>query len=314
MATRDLARNRLEVQTLAWKGLVWVDIPHPSLAEMEWLKSHYPFHPLDLDDCLSKLQLPKVDEYPQYLFLVLHFPVYDRNARITRPSQVSIFVGPDYVVTVHRGELKPLVKLFQDAQQSELVREELMSRGPGYLLYRVLDVLVDYCFPILNKIIENVEAVEDRIFDGRRAKLVEDLAVLRRDIIAYRRIIHPQIGVMEALEGKEYPFLKVDPDIYFGDLADHTRRLWVELEAQKEVVEGLHDTIFTLNSQFSNDVMRILTILFTVMLPMTLISSLYGMNVPLPFQHSPLAFALLVLASLGLGGVMLLYFWRRGWF
>lgn len=312
MAAPHALRPGLEIEAVSWKGLLWLNIPRPSRAEMEYLRERFSFHPLDLDDCLSRVQLPKVDEYPDYLFLVLHFPVFNREARITRPSQVSIFVGADYVVTVHRGDLKPLVKLFQDAQRSEAVREDLMSRSSGFLLYRILDVLVDYCFPILNKLIQQVDELEERALDPT-ARTIQELAVIRRDIIAYRRIIRPQIAVMEALEAKEYPFLKVDPDVYFGDLADHTRRIWEELEELREVMEGLHDTIFTLSTQFSNDVMRILTVLFAALLPVTVVGTLYGMNVALPVQESPQAFWWLLAAAGVLSGVLFLYFWRRGW-
>jgi len=312
MAVPHTLRPHLEIEEVVWKGLHWLNISRPSRAEMEYLRERYGFHPLDLDDCLSRVQLPKVDEYPDYLFLVLHFPVFNREARITRPSQVSIFVGADYVITVHRGELKPLVKLFQDAQRSEAVRDELMSRSSGFLLYRILDVLVDYCFPILNKLIEQVDDLEERALEPT-TRTIRELAVIRRDIIAYRRIIHPQIGVMEALETKEYPYLKVDPDVYFGDLADHTRRIWEELEELREVTEGLHETIFTLSTQFFNDVMRILTVLFTAHLPVAVVGTLYGMNVALPLQENPFAFWWILLASGALSGVLFLYFWRRGW-
>ncbi|MBI4234219.1 MAG: magnesium transporter CorA family protein [Chloroflexi bacterium] len=313
MTSSRTARRESAIQTITWKGLTWLNIEGPTMAEMGYLKEHYPFHPLALDDCLSKVQIPKVDEYEGYLFLVLHFPVFNRLARITQPSQVSIFAGADYIVTVQKGDLRPLVKLFQDCRQSEEVRDELMAHSSGYLLYRLLDVLVDYCFPIVNKIIENVDRVEEHLFERNPTKVVQEVSIVRRDIIAYRRIIRPQIAVMETLEEREYPILKVDPEVYFGDLADHTRRIWEELEELKEVIEGLNDTIFTLTTYTTNDVIRILTIVFTLGLPLTLVSSLYGMNMRLPLAGNPMTFWLVVLASLSFSGVMLLFFRLRRW-
>ena len=122
MASTRTEHQELNIQSLERQGLKWINIEKPSKGEMHWLQEHYPFHPLDLDDCLSRVQLPKLDEYENYIFLVLHFPVFNRKVHITLPSQVSIFVGEEYVVTIHAGQLRPLVKLFRDCQTSETVR------------------------------------------------------------------------------------------------------------------------------------------------------------------------------------------------
>jgi magnesium transporter len=188
-----------------------------------------------------------------------------------------------------------------------------MRRSSGYLLYRILDVLVDYCFPILNKVIENVDKLEDSIFDERGHDVVREISIVRRDIIAYRRIIRPQMGVLEALEQGEIPFLKVDPDVYFGDLADHIRRVWDELEELKEVIEGLSTSHSSLSVHHTNQVIRILTFISTVMMPPTVIASIYGMNVGLPFEESRAAFGVVIGVIVAFTGVMLFLLWRRRW-
>ena len=317
MTTEARTSKRPNVETIKWNGITWVNIEHPTRAEMAFLRQEYNFHPLALDDCLSRVQLPKIDEYDDHIFLVLHFPLYNKAMRLTQPSQVSVFASASYIITVHHGELRPLNKLFQDCSQNEEVRKDLMSRSSGYLLYRVLDVLIDYCFPILNKVLENVEMMEAEFFNQKSSKVVRDFSVIRRDIIAYRRIIRPQISVMEALEAKEYSFLKVDADVYFGDLADHTRRIWEGLEEQKEVADGLSDALLTMNMVSSNDAMRYLTIIFTMFLPMTILTSIYGMNVPLPGGGNPggsiLTFFGIIVLSVSFSGGMLLWFKRKGW-
>jgi magnesium transporter len=233
--------------------------------------------------------------------------------RITQPSQVAIFAGASYIVTVHRGDLRPLSKLFSDCRASEAIRGEIMGRSSGYLLYRILDVLVDYCFPVLNKIIDNMDAVEADMAAQDHEDLVHELAVVRRDVVAFRRIVRPQVEVMETLETKEYAVLRVDPDVYFGDLADHTRRIWEELEALKEASDELSDTMVAINQTLSNNAIRFLTVFFTVTLPVTMVGSLYGMNVPLPFQGHWWSFwALLGISILPTFG-MLYLFRRRGW-
>ncbi len=248
MVTVEHAQQQLNIKKIAHGPISWLDVEMPTLAEMEYLRRTFDFHTLALDDYLSRVQLPKMDDYDDYLFLVLHFPLFNRDAGLTVPSQVSIFVSGDYLVTVHRGDLRPLMKLFADCAASEPVRKTVMGHSSGYLLYRILDGLVDYCFPSLNKIIETVDGLEVRIFDMAAKELARELLVTKRDILAYRRIVRPQIEVLELLEKKEYPFLKVDPDVYFGDLADHVRRISVELGDLKEVLQGLHDTHVSLTT------------------------------------------------------------------
>lgn len=301
------------VATVQWENLRWVNIERPTRAEMTHLRQEFGFHPLALDDCLSRIQLPKIDEYSDHIFLVFHFPLFNPALRLTQPSQVAIFAAGGYVVTVHRGELRPLTKLFQDCMQSETIRREVMGRSSGHLLYRILDALIDDSFPTLNKVVNNLDRIEEGFSTREPGRIIRDLSILRRDIVAFRRIIRPQVEVMEILERKEYPILRVDPDVYFGDLADHTRRIWEELEWLKEASDGLSDTVLALHAFITNDALRVLTVLFTVTLPGALLSSLYGMNIPLPFQHSGWALAGVVGASLLPTLAMLYWFRRKGW-
>lgn len=305
--------ERPGVSTINWENLQWVNIERPTRAEMSFLRREFGFHPLALDDCLSRIQLPKIDEYDDHIFLVLHFPLFNPALRLTQPSQVAIFAAGGYVVTIHRGELRPLTKLFADCMQSETVRREVMGRSSGYLLYRILDVLVDDSFPILNKVIDNLDRVEEAFSARDPGRIIRDLSILRRDIVAFRRIIRPQVEVMEILERKEYPLLRVDPDVYFGDLADHTRRIWEELEWLKEASDGLSDTVFILHGVISNDALRVLTVLFTLTLPAVSIGTIYGMNVPLPLQgHWWFVLVMLAISAIPAAG-MLYWFRRKGW-
>ncbi len=305
--------RKLNVQTVRYGKITWVNIERPTRDEIEWLRQNYPFHPLHLDDCLSKIQRPKIDEYDDYLFIVLHFPVFNRMARVTVASEVDIFVGPDYFVTVHAGDIKPLRRMFQECFGNPTVRHELMGKSTGYLLYRAVDRLVDYCFPILNKIDANIEAVEDTIFEEDIRQTVRDISVIRRDIINFRRIIKPQMPVIASLEHKEMPFLQEDLEAYFGDISDHVAKIWDILEDYKEVVEGLADTNDSLTSHRLNEVMKTLTTISVIILPLTLVSGVYGMNIPLPVQEDPGAFALIMGAMVMIALGMLYYFRRRSW-
>jgi magnesium transporter len=289
-----------------------VNIEKPTEREIEYLAQNYPFHPLDLDDCLSRIQRPKIDEYKDYLFLVFHFPVFRKEVRVTIASQVSVFIGENYLITLHKGELKPLVKLFRECQIDEESREEYLNRGSGYLLYRIVDRLVDYCLPILNKIGDNIEKVEDDIFASSGApRAIEALAVLRRDVISFRRSIWPMRAVIGSLEPKIRRFTKMDMTVYFGDMVDHVDRIWDGLDEYKEIIEGLNDAHDSLATNRTNDVMRTLTIIATILLPITVVASIYGMNVPLPFQNSDYSFLYVVLSMLVIVGSMLYFFHRK---
>ena len=298
------------MESLSWGDLTWIDIAPPTEKETEYLAQNYHFHPLDLDDTLSRKQRPKIDEYKDYLFFVFHLPIYRKEEQVLTSSQVSVFIGPNYLITLHKKELKPLVKLFKECQIDEESRQEYLSQGPGFLLYRILDRLVDYCLPILDKVGDGIEEVEDAIFSNRKRGTVREISRLRRDIIAFRRITWPMRAVIGGLEPKVRRFAKSDLAVYFGDMVDHLDKIWDGLDEYKEIIEGLNDTHDSLATNRTNEVVRILTIIATVLLPVTVVASIYGMNISLPFMHSDYALLYVFLIMLVvIGGI--LYFLRR---
>lgn len=309
--------KQLNLQVLTHGKLTWVYIEKPTRQEMDYLGQNFPFHPLNLDDCLSKVQRPKIDKYDDHLFIVLHFPVYNKEMRVTTASEVDIFIGTNYIVSVHcSADLKPLSKLFKDCQLSEQIRQGFMGRSASYLCYQIVDALAQYCFPILNSVMDNIDKIEDGIFTNPIAQTVQELSYLRRDLISFRRIIHPQIAVIEALEKEQSPIFKEDPEDYFGDVADHIRHIWDGLEDSKEVVDSLSDTSNWLTSHHIQETMRILTMIMGFLAPLTFITGLYGMNIWLPGGHTEgekLTFYILLVLMLGLLGGMFLYMRRKRW-
>jgi magnesium transporter len=280
--------EKLNLDTLTWKGMIWIDIAPPGQNEIDYLAEKYHFHPLDLDDTLSRRQRPKIDEYKNYLFMVFHFPIYSKEDKVLISSQISVFIGQDFLITIHKGVLKPLVKLFRECELDEESRDEYLGQGPGFLLYRVLDRLVDYCQPILNKVIEGIEDVEDEIFAERKGEIIREISRLRRDVIAFRRIIWPMRAVIGRLEPKIRRFKDIDMSVYFGDMVDHLDRIWDGLDEYKEIIEGLNDTHDSIATNLTNKTIRLLTIITTLMLPLTVVSSFFGMNLRLPFMESDL--------------------------
>jgi magnesium transporter len=307
--------ERLNIETVIYKGLTWVNIEQPTKLETEYLAQNYSFNQLDLDDCLSRRQRPKIDEYEDYLFVVLHFPKWHKEVQIARPSQVAMFIGPNYVVTVHAGELTPLVKLFEACKDIEVVRERDMGNGAAFFAYRIIDLLVDYCFPIVDKILSQMESVEDGVFD-EVAETARDVAAVRRDIIAQRRIIWPLRTVIAELEPKLRKFTTRNMSDLFGDMLDHLNKIWDTLDECKEVIEVYKDSDYVLSTDRINRIMRMLTILATIMLPFMVVSSLYGMNVHLPGGLTGGSYESLIvlLALMGLiAGGMLYFFHRKHW-
>jgi magnesium transporter len=303
----------MSVSVLTHGRITWVNIVKPAQQDMDYLRQHYPFHPLDLEDCLSRIERPKIDEYEDYLFIIMQFPVFDSSSRVSRPGEVDLFIGSGYLVMVHDGNLWPITQLFVDCQSDEQLRQKHMGRGASRLLHDVIDSLVDYCFPILYKVDANIREIEDDIFTEEVPDVVREISWVRRDIIALQRIVKPQISIVANLEHKDRPFIREELDVYFGDVLDHLYKAWDMLEDHRDVIEGLSDTANTLTSYRINEVMKILTLISVIMLPLTLLSGIYGMNIHLPWAQFPLAFPVILLLMVLIAGGMLFYFKKRRW-
>jgi magnesium transporter len=303
------------VEQIDAAGLRWVNIERPGALERAWLEEHFDFHALDLEDVLSRNQRPKIDVYDDYLFIVLHFPVFDRAARRLGTGELDIFVGPDYMVTIPNQPLQPVEYLFERCRSKEELREQLFSRGSGYLMYRLVDDSFDYCFPMLRKIGNKLDALEDDIFEERADEVVRDISNVKQEIINFRKVIRPQRPVLRDLEKVKQRYLATDLDleIYFDDIVDAHERIWDMLENYKEVAEALEETNESVISHRLNDSIRVLTSISVVILPLTLIASIMGMNSWVPFEGDEAGFFLVlgVMAMVLIG--LIAYFRRRRW-
>ena len=303
------------VEEIAGEGLRWVKIDQPGALEQSWLEENFDFHALDFEDVLSRNQRPKIDVYDDYLFIVLHFPVFDSNARRLGAGELDLFVGPGYLVTIPNQPLQPVEYLFERCRQKEELREQLFARGSGYLLYRIVDDGFDYCFPMLRKIGNKLDALEEEIFEGRSEDLVRDISNVKQEVINFRKVIRPQRPVLRDLEGVKRRYLapEIDLEIYFDDIVDAHERIWDMLENYKEVGEALEETNESLISHRVNDILRVLTSITVIVLPLTLLASVWGMNVGVPGEGDTTAFWVIVAAMVVLLVGMLAFFRRRGW-
>jgi magnesium transporter len=280
---RDVA-PRPEPRQQSADGLTWIHLDAPTAEEATALAERFGWHPLDIEDVLSKRQRPKIDEYLEegYLFTVLHFPVYDKAVQRLNAAELDFFVGQDYLVTFPAVELLPVTRLFLRCEEDEDLRAQLFSKGSGYLLYHVLDDLFDYCFPILDKIGHKLDSVEDDMFEGRAEDVVRDISNVKQEIISYRKIIKPERSTLRVLERQVERFLPEELELYFDDIVDASERIWDLLDNYKEVIEGLESTNESVISHRQNDILRILTVFSVVLLPLTLITGIFGMNVHFP--------------------------------
>ncbi|MGH2982590.1 MAG: magnesium transporter CorA family protein, partial [Solirubrobacterales bacterium] len=302
-----------QIEQIDGEGLRWTNIERPGAPERAWLEEHFDFHALDLEDVLSRNQRPKIDAYDDYLFIVLHFPIFDPSVGRLGAGELDLFVGPGFLVTIPNQPLQPVEYLFERCRSKEELREQLFARGSGYLLYRVVDDSFDYCFPMLRKIGNKLDVLEEEIFEGRSEEIVRDISNVKQEIINFRKVIRPQRPVLRDLERVKERYLSPDMDleIYFDDIVDANERIWDMLENDKEVVEALEETNESVLSHRVNDVLRVLTAFSVVILPLTLIASLWGMNVGVPGEGDPEDFWAIVAAMAALLVSMLAYFRRR---
>jgi magnesium transporter len=309
-----VARPAPLVHELTASGLTWVNVVAPDVETAQVLAVRFGWHPLDVEDVVSKRQRPKVDDYEDegYLFAVLHFPVYDQQVQRLNAAELDIFIGQDYVVTIPNRELHPVTRLFARCEEDADLREQLFARGSGRLLYEILDDLFDYCFPILDKIAHKLDVIEDEMFEGRSKEVVRDISNVKQEIISYRKIVKPERSTLRVLERRVEAFLPEELEEYFDDIVDAAERIWDLLDNYKEVVEALESTNESVIAHKQGDVLRILTLIATIALPLTVIASLFGMNVLFPGEGTHAAFWVILGVMIAtLVGMVAVFRWKR---
>lgn len=265
----------------------WINIVQPTEKDAIILKKKFRFHKLDLEDCLQGSQRPKIDDYEKYLFIILQFPVHSKRHRRFDTEQLNIFIGQNYLITLHDGNLPIINKIFDKCRRSPKFRSLLFGENTGYLLYELIRALFEATFPITDKIEKSLKTIEDDIFESSHPKdQLFNIMVIKKNIISLRKIMLPQRSVIAALEHKQKRFLPENLVIYFDDIVDKIEKIWSILETQKEVIESLEDTNESLLSHNINSTMKTLTVFSVIMLPLTFLTGLFGMNVMLPFTQA----------------------------
>jgi len=315
VASSEPERTRPDVQRIEAYGLTWLNISSPTALEAQWLAANYDFHELDIEDVLSRRQQrSKIDEYPEYLFIVLHFPRYDKRTERLQAAELDIFLAEDLLITLPKEPLKPLSAMWAQCEAREEERARHMGKGSGYLVYEIVDRMYDYCFPILNRIAFKLDTIEDEIFEGKNDEVVRSISNAKQEIINYRKIVKPQRPTLRGLERATQRYAPEDLELYFDDIVDKGERIWDELENAKEVVEALDSTNESVIRSRQNDLIRVLTLFSAVLLPLTLVTGFYGMNTGgLPFASKWWG-SLIVLGFMGaISGGLAWFFRRKRW-
>ncbi len=315
LATVLVIINDMTTRTIVHPQVTWTDILNPTQADLTALGTAYPqFHPLNLHDCLTELEFPKLDPHEDYLYIVLHLPYYDGNDRVSRRSEVDIFVAQGVLVTAHEGKLSQLTELFESVQNDLMMQDALMGRGAAYLLHEIMHRLVGKCYPMLQRVNQNIRRIENDLFDEDMQHILREVAVTRRNVIALRHILRPQLNVTQMLESGEWAFVHEELDFYWGDIGDELRQLRAMLDEQFEVISSLSDTIDALATHRLDEVVRVLTIITLLTVPLTVISTIFGMNFDFPYAslHLP-AFLLINVVGIVLTVAVVWYLRRRRW-
>jgi len=310
MLQKTTEEKRLNMRTISWGDMTWVDIIDPTEDIKKYLLDNYKFHPLDLEDCFERRMMPKADEYQNYLFVVFQVPVYDKATRISTPRQWEAFVGDKYLITLHPGTVSAHDDLRRECEGNEDVKKEYLGNGSGYLLYRILDRTLDVYFPVLDKIISLLDDLEDSVFD-EEVEAAKEIGTLRRDIVTQRRVMVPGRAQLAELEGKLKRFSKVDLSVYWGDLMDHMNKITETLDEYKEIIEVYKDADFVLSSYRANRAIRMLSVMMAVAIPFLFGAGIYWLYLSTPGGVSWLVIVILVAAVAAVIGSILLFLKRK---
>ena len=293
----------MKISEINYNDLRWINITGPDQEMVDYLRENFHFHVLDMEDVVSKVQYPKIDAYQEYLFIILQFPLYESHKRIYKRTELDIFFGKDYIITINSGELNPLQNFFETCRADDSAREKFIGRGGAMLLYEILDSLLDYVFPIINQKNDLIFQLEEEIFETPETKdMIQEIMILKRNIINVRRILLPQRSVFADLQTKYKRFVPEELNIYFDDIIDKKDKIINQLDTALAYIDVLEDANEALISRSSNKVLKVLAIFSVIPLPLTILLNYYGMNVNLPFQNNPH-----ILAYINLGLVIMTF-------
>lgn len=280
----------MAIKTIKHKDLTWTNIEHADEEALAYLKEKHNFHHLDIEDVKSENQTPKIDTYKNYLFVILHAPHWQGNTKRIVPLKVDFFIGENFLITIQNSKVKEISNFFYKCVKNRKTKKECMNNTSGFLFYHILEELFYTSRSTLNNIGKEISRVENNIFvDEEHAHVIKELAIHRRNVLNFIRIIDPQRYIIANLAHMRKTFLDENTSIYFDNVVDYLNKLCAILDTYKDTVSGLHVTVESLMMQRTNKVIGTLTAISAGLFPLTLLSGIYGMNISgLPFAREPI--------------------------
>jgi len=292
------------------EATVWLDIADPHAEDLHWLREEFVFHALTLEDVTRRHQRPKIDVYPDYYFLVVYaLHPMDGDEAVLALDELAIFLGSNYIVTVHARPIHEVNEVWERWRQ----QTDIVGTDVGSLLYVLLDRIIDDYFPVVDQLAERVEDIEEKIFEAFDRTALADIFTLKKDLLALRRVVAPERDVLNVLLRRDPPILPPHAVIFFQDVYDHTLRVLDSIDTYRDLISSALDAYLSVQSNNLNEVMRRLTVISTIFLPLTFLTGFFGMN----FEALPFKSALAMWASLAVmlltPPAMLWYFRWKGW-
>ncbi len=302
------------MQIIKAKKLTWIDIKQPSEEDLEWLTKKFKLHPLVLKELLPPLDHPKIENFGEYLFIVLFYPFYDRKTFRTIPLELDIIVSKKYIITNHYENIVPLKAVFDKCNLYEEERERLTKEGTGELLYRIIHGILTACFPKLSHIKQSIDEIEKEVFEKKYKETVSKISLVQRDIIGFQRIIEPQKWVLKNLVRESEAFFDKKLLPYFHNLTNLHDQVGSILETRHKSLSTLDSTNQSLLTTRTNEIIKLLTIFSVIVFPLTLLAGVFGMNTTyLPLIGKTNDFWIILGIMIVGAGVMLSFFKYKKW-
>lgn len=301
------------IRSITHQNITWLDISSPKKKDIQYLKDQFNFHEVVLDELMEPGHRPKVEHHDDYLFLILYYPTLNKAKRILFPRELEILITKTHIITAHAGTIFPLQALFHDIETHDTAKNEYMDGSTANLLFHIMGRTFKNTLTKLDRIEKRLNSIEEEIFRGEQRKMVFTISAAKRDIIDFRRILAPQTTVLESLVTEGENFFGKEFTPHFKDLHGTFGIIWNEIQNQRETVQALSETNESLRAAKTSEVIQVLTVFSVIILPLTFIASIWGMNVPLPFGSGAVDFLIILGIMATTLTVMVAYFKKKQW-
>lgn len=301
------------IETIKFGTLRWSHIVRPTNDDLQALQDHYHFHPLDIEDCRAEVNLrPKIDIYDDYHFIILHFPAFGVTEQFVEIREIKLFWGKDYLISI--GKSHWMLRDFFNREKAKAPGAGRMEVGSSdALFYGILDHLMKDTQRLVERVDKDVDDCGKNLFGKKAEATIEKISVTQKNVILLNTMFKPQMALFNKLQSGVIKGFAENMEDYWGNIMDYYQKIWDIVEDDGELIKGYSATFDSLQVNRSNEVMKILTLISSILLPLTFIASLYGMNIKLPIQDHPYSFMILALVMGGIAFTMVVYFKIRRW-